>query len=197
MKINIAKYQLNMNKFVCFRHDVPAVDWVLPPGISAKQLGGVFHIDWVCKKELSFNCSTQLYNSYNFGKPVKIGRDGQEIEPKVAEELCRLFPEDETIELTPVLKKSKEVAKNLREKGVKIVFRPPPVQHIQPNHNYPPRGGRMMHSRDRGGVSPMMRGPKKLFLKSKHRIQQNMMLHSQRKPYPPHRMLVEIQFIFC
>lgn len=167
---------------------------MLPPGISAKQLGGVFHIDWVCKKELSFNCSTQLYNSYNFGKPVKIGRDGQEIEPKVAEELCRLFPEDETIELTPVLKKSKEVAKNLREKGVKVVFRPPPVQHAQPSHNYAPRGGgRMMHGRDRGGVPPIMRGPKKPFLKSKHRIQQNMnmpmMLHSQRKPYPPnHRM---------
>ena len=34
-----------------------------------------------------------LYNPGNEGKPVKIGRDGQEIEPKVAEELCRLFPQ--------------------------------------------------------------------------------------------------------
>lgn len=69
------------------RHDVPAVEWELPPGISAKALGGVFEIDWICKKELSFTCTTHLHNPWNDGKPVKIGRDGQEIEPKVAEEL--------------------------------------------------------------------------------------------------------------
>lgn len=69
------------------RRDVPAVEWVLPPGISAKALGGVFEIDWICKKELSFTCTTHLHNPWNDGKPVKIGRDGQEIEPKVAEEL--------------------------------------------------------------------------------------------------------------
>jgi hypothetical protein len=69
------------------RHDVPAVEWELPPGISAKALGGVFEIDWICKKELSFTCTTHLHNPWNDGKPVKIGRDGQEIESKVAEEL--------------------------------------------------------------------------------------------------------------
>lgn len=69
------------------RHDVPSVEWELPPGISAKALGGVFEIDWICKKELSFTCTTHLHNPWNEGKPVKIGRDGQEIEPKVAEEL--------------------------------------------------------------------------------------------------------------
>ncbi|KAG5681904.1 hypothetical protein PVAND_011309 [Polypedilum vanderplanki] len=100
------------------RHDVPAVEWELPPGISAKALGGVFEIDWICKKELSFTCTTHLHNPWNDGKPVKIGRDGQEIEPKVAEELCRLFPEDENIDMMPILKKSKEMAKQLREKGI-------------------------------------------------------------------------------
>lgn len=69
------------------RRDGPTVEWELPPGISAKALGGVFDIDWVCKKELSFTCTTHLHNPWNEGKPVKIGRDGQEIEPKVAEEL--------------------------------------------------------------------------------------------------------------
>ena len=69
------------------RRDGPTVEWELPPGISAKALGGVFDIDWICKKELSFTCSTHLHNPWNDGKPVKIGRDGQEIEPKVAEEL--------------------------------------------------------------------------------------------------------------
>lgn len=69
------------------RRDGPTVEWELPPGISAKALGGVFEIDWICKKELSFTCTTHLHNPWNDGKPVKIGRDGQEIEPKVAEEL--------------------------------------------------------------------------------------------------------------
>lgn len=69
------------------RHDGETVEWELPPGVSAKALGGVFKIDWICKKELSFTCTTHLHNIWNEGKPVKIGRDGQEIEPKVAEEL--------------------------------------------------------------------------------------------------------------
>lgn len=69
------------------RRDGPMVEWELPPGISAKALGGVFDIEWICKKELSFTCTTHLHNPWNDGKPVKIGRDGQEIEPKVAEEL--------------------------------------------------------------------------------------------------------------
>lgn len=68
---------------------------MLPPGLSAKALGGVFKVDWICRKELPFTATLHLYNPWNDGKQVKIGRDGQEIEPRVAEELCRLFPEDE------------------------------------------------------------------------------------------------------
>lgn len=69
----------------------------MPPGLSAKALGGVFKVDWICRKELPFTATLHLYNPWNDGKQVKIGRDGQEIEPRVAEELCRLFPEDEGI----------------------------------------------------------------------------------------------------
>ena len=93
------------------RHDVAPISWVLPPGLSAKALGGVFKVDWICRKELPFSSTMHLYNPWNEGKPVKIGRDGQEIEPKVAEELCRLFPEDEGIEITPILRLAKESAK--------------------------------------------------------------------------------------
>ena len=39
-------------------------------------------IDWVCKQDLSFQVAQHLYNPWNENKPVKIGRDGQEIEPK-------------------------------------------------------------------------------------------------------------------
>ncbi|XP_072763060.1 YTH domain-containing protein 1 isoform X2 [Anoplolepis gracilipes] len=95
------------------RRDAAPVSWVLPPGLSAKALGGVFKVDWICRKELPFTSTLHLYNPWNNGKQVKIGRDGQEIEPKVAEELCRLFPEDEGIEMTPILRKSKEAGKHV------------------------------------------------------------------------------------
>lgn len=32
------------------RRDGPQVSWVLPPGLSARALGGVFKIDWICRK---------------------------------------------------------------------------------------------------------------------------------------------------
>eukprot|EP00095_Tigriopus_kingsejongensis_P005250 maker-scaffold353_size198981-snap-gene-0.35 protein:Tk05250 transcript:maker-scaffold353_size198981-snap-gene-0.35-mRNA-1 annotation:"yth domain-containing protein 1" len=100
------------------RRDVPSVSWVLPPGLSAKALGGVFHIDWVCRKELSFQRVQHLSNPWNDDKPVKIGRDGQEIQPSVALELCRLFVEDASIDMTPILRKSKESARKQRSQSV-------------------------------------------------------------------------------
>lgn len=48
---------------------------------------------------------------------MKIGRDGQEIQPKVGEELGRLFSEDKSVDLTPILRKSKEAARKHRSKG--------------------------------------------------------------------------------
>lgn len=95
------------------KRDGTAISWVLPPGLSAKALGGVFKVDWICRKELPFTSTLHLYNPWNDGKQVKIGRDGQEIEPRVAEELCRLFPEDDGIEMTPILRKSKEAGKHV------------------------------------------------------------------------------------
>lgn len=107
------------------RHDVPAISWVLPPGLSAKALGGVFKVDWICRKELPFANTMHLYNPWNDGKPVKIGRDGQEIEPRVAEELCRLFPEDDGIEITPILRLAKEASKKNASRGRNIKARMP------------------------------------------------------------------------
>ena len=31
------------------RRDLPAVSWVLPQGLSARALGGVFTLDWISK----------------------------------------------------------------------------------------------------------------------------------------------------
>lgn len=147
------------------RRDVPAVSWVLPPGISAKALGGVIEVDWVCKKELSFTATGHLFNPWNEGKPVKIGRDGQEIEPKVGAELCRLFEEDDTIDLTPILKKSKESARILREKGIKPAYK---IAPIRPNSIGNGSGSGLLQRGHRGISS--IRGRKKLFLTSRSKL---------------------------
>ncbi|XP_043284069.1 YTH domain-containing protein 1 isoform X2 [Venturia canescens] len=135
------------------RRDVAPISWVLPPGLSAKALGGVFKVDWVCRKELPFTSTLQLYNAWNDGKQVKIGRDGQEIEPKVAEELCRLFPEDEGIEMTPILRKSKEAAKHVVKGSRRSRSNRPPVS-----------GSRFLRTRGGG------RGGRRLFLTSRSRL---------------------------
>lgn len=79
----------------------------------------------------------------------------------------RLFPEDETIELMPVLKKSKDMAKQLREKGITPNFRRPTNPSFSSRSNGMPhrgggRGGMSNHHMDR---RPSMRGGhKKVFL---------------------------------
>lgn len=152
------------------RRDLPAVEWVLPPGMSAKALGGVIKIDWICKKELPFTSTTHLYNPWNENKPVKIGRDGQEIEPKVAEELCRLFPEDTSVEMTPILKKSKEASKLMKEKAASKSFRRPP------NFSRPTSAMRGRGAGGGGGGGPIRGGRRKIF-------------HGKGRPgmFPPYR----------
>jgi hypothetical protein len=88
------------------RHDSQPINWVLPPGMSNRAFSGVIHIDWISRRSLPFNQTLHLFNSWNENKPVKIGRDGQEIEPRCAESLCRLFPPDPTIDLISISKKT-------------------------------------------------------------------------------------------
>ncbi|XP_064476909.1 YTH domain-containing protein 1-like [Ornithodoros turicata] len=95
-------------------HNCPPIQWVLPPGLSARALGGVFQVDWICRRELPFTKTAHLYNPWNEGKQVKIGRDGQEIEPRVAEELCRLFPVDDMIDLHAILHRMKRSSSSRR-----------------------------------------------------------------------------------
>ncbi|XP_066484399.1 YTH domain-containing protein 1 isoform X2 [Tiliqua scincoides] len=86
-------------------HGGSPIHWVLPAGMSAKMLGGVFKIDWICRRELPFTKSAHLTNPWNEHKPVKIGRDGQEIEFECGTQLCLLFPPDESIDLYQVIHK--------------------------------------------------------------------------------------------
>jgi len=123
------------------RRDLSPVNWRLPPGLSARALGGVFQVTWVNKNDLSFTKAAHLFNPWNNGKPVKIGRDGQEVEPRVAEELCRRFARDENVDMNPILMDSKRASRTV--KTVKPL--------AMPSAPGPMRRGRRDFRSDRGG----------------------------------------------
>lgn len=86
-------------------HGGSPIHWVLPAGMNAKMLGGVFKIDWLCRVELPFIKTAHLSNPWNEHKPVKIGRDGQEIQPDIGAQLCALFPLDESVDVHQVARR--------------------------------------------------------------------------------------------
>ncbi|XP_029025192.1 YTH domain-containing protein 1 isoform X2 [Betta splendens] len=86
-------------------HGGSPIHWVLPAGMNAKMLGGVFKIDWLCRRDLPFTKTAHLSNPWNEHKPVKIGRDGQEIQPDVGAQLCALFPLDENVDVHLVVRR--------------------------------------------------------------------------------------------
>ncbi|XP_045898223.1 YTH domain-containing protein 1-like isoform X2 [Micropterus dolomieu] len=86
-------------------HGGSPIHWVLPAGMNAKMLGGVFKIDWLCRRELPFTKTAHLSNPWNEHKPVKIGRDGQEIQPDIGAQLCALFPLDESVDMHQVARR--------------------------------------------------------------------------------------------
>ncbi|KAL5108051.1 YTH domain-containing protein 1 [Taenia crassiceps] len=82
------------------------IDWVLPSSrMSANVLSSPFKLDWVTKHELPFTSVSHLTNSWNDGKQVKIGRDGQEIEPVCGQALCRHFPLDSMESIPAIVRK--------------------------------------------------------------------------------------------
>uniref|UniRef100_A0A3Q3LY68 YTH domain-containing family protein n=1 Tax=Mastacembelus armatus TaxID=205130 RepID=A0A3Q3LY68_9TELE len=86
-------------------HGGSPIHWVLPAGMNAKMLGGVFKIDWLCRRDLPFIKTAHLSNPWNEHKPVKIGRDGQEIQPDIGAQLCALFPLDESVDIHQVARR--------------------------------------------------------------------------------------------
>ncbi|XP_037092726.1 YTH domain-containing protein 1-like [Pollicipes pollicipes] len=110
------------------RRDLSPVSWVLPPGLPARALGGVFRVAWINKNDLPFPKTAHLYNPWNNGKPVKIGRDGQEVEPRVAEELCRRFARDDAIDMNPILIDSKRASRTVKTSKPLLMPTPPPMR---------------------------------------------------------------------
>ena len=131
------------------KHNKSPVQWLLPPGLSAKALGGVFSLDWVNANELSFTKTLHLFNPLNEGKPVKIARDGQEIDSRVGEELCRLFQADETTELIPHLKRMKKQTTG----RPKIVHRPRQPDFNRRRSNQPPNQSIFNHHSMNMGIN--------------------------------------------
>lgn len=112
------------------------VNWVLPPGITEETFfNGAFELDWICKKDLQFTKTSHLFNPLNEGKPVKIARDGQQVDNAIAEQLLALFPPDESIDLIPLLKKMKRQTKN-RPSIMPVVPMVPMMLHHHPHHQH-------------------------------------------------------------
>ncbi|KAF5909510.1 putative ATP-dependent RNA helicase YTHDC2 isoform X1, partial [Clarias magur] len=57
---------------------------------GAAGLGGIFSVEWICKKSLSFHVTHQIINPWNDNKKVQISRDGQELETKAGAQLLQL-----------------------------------------------------------------------------------------------------------
>jgi len=82
--------------------------WVLPQRLSRSNLGGVFKVEWLCTKELSFNDTRDLRNPLNEDKPIKVARDGQQVDSKIGRKLCLLFPRDSKTRLLASVSTLKE-----------------------------------------------------------------------------------------
>lgn len=122
------------------RRDYGPIHWVLPAGLTAKALGGVFKIDWLCRRELSFMKTGDIRNPFNENKPVKIGRDGQEVEPNAGKMLCLEFPHDDGVDLEGIIHK---VRRREKERGN--------VQYEAPRYPVPDNGPRSRAAARRGG----------------------------------------------
>lgn len=118
------------------RHDYGPIQWVLPAGLSAKALGGVIKIDWLCRRELSFLKTADIHNPFNDNKPVKIGRDGQEVEHSAGKILCLEFPHDDSIDLEGIIHK---VRVKEKESGN--------IKYEMPRYPVPDNGPRMRSRR--------------------------------------------------
>ena len=73
--------------------DVSAL-WTGAEGdFKAPAWGSTFKVKWQTIYDLSFNDVMHLRNPYNEDKPIKISRDGQEVEPSVGRQLCLAIDE--------------------------------------------------------------------------------------------------------
>lgn len=58
---------------------------------QTKKWGGLFYLEWICKKEVQFHKTNHLVNPLNDHKPVRVSRDGQELQKEVGYKLCKIL----------------------------------------------------------------------------------------------------------
>ncbi|XP_063687892.1 YTH domain-containing protein 1-like isoform X1 [Bolinopsis microptera] len=91
------------------------VHWIVGSTPILRLLPNVFKVQWLDKSPLDFTKTSHLKNRWNEWKQVKISRDGTEIEPTCAADLCTLWqncenPEDHTPVITSRRRKNSENA---------------------------------------------------------------------------------------
>lgn len=106
--------------------------WILPERLNRASLGGVFNIDWLCTCELSFNDVRDLHNPMNQNKPIKVARDGQQVDPVVARELCMLFPRDSKKRLAKCIETLKSQSHKKKPSIQSRLGQPPPLSGQRP-----------------------------------------------------------------
>ncbi|KAL5250061.1 hypothetical protein ACHWQZ_G015959 [Mnemiopsis leidyi] len=74
------------------------VHWIVGSTPILRLLPNVFKVQWLDKSPLEFTKTSHLKNRWNEWKQVKISRDGTEIEPSCAADLCSLWPNCENPE---------------------------------------------------------------------------------------------------
>lgn len=94
------------------------IPWILPERLNNKSLGGVIKVDWLCTKDLPFHETQDLYNPFNDNKPVKVARDGQQVEPSVGKKLCKLFPHDSRKQLVSAISRIKRRQDNEKKSSL-------------------------------------------------------------------------------
>ena len=93
-------------------------------------------VKWQTIFDLPFGNTMHLHNPLNEGKPIKISRDGQEMEPAVGYELACLFDEGYSANPEQSLKRRKNV-----EEPEQAPKRPRGQQHMAHGGPHGARGG--------------------------------------------------------
>jgi hypothetical protein len=67
--------------------------------------GGLFYLEWICQKEVQFHKCHGMHNSYNENLPIKVSRDGQELEQAVAYKLCKILDQGTEYDVNDLINK--------------------------------------------------------------------------------------------
>ncbi|XP_068740703.1 3'-5' RNA helicase YTHDC2-like isoform X2 [Montipora capricornis] len=109
------------------------------PEFGSSSLSGVFSVEWMKKANIPFQQAHHLVNPWNDHKKVQISRDGQELEPKIGEELCKLWDADHSTQGGRMTRTTNSISRRGKPSGtVQSESHPSPSQwqSTQPSVSY-------------------------------------------------------------